>query len=87
MLRNLNIHKANPVMLLQVSLGGLLNVIEKRADLLLSGDEFSVKQLLYPKEKKLFCNPEFGRDINDILLATRKYVMISNNGCQRYKKI
>lgn len=87
MLRKLNTHKTNTVMLLQVSLGGLLYVIEKRADLLLSGDEFEVPQLLYPLEKKLFCSPELGRDVNDILMATRKYIMISNNGCQRYKKI
>jgi hypothetical protein len=77
----------NPVLNKQTTRSALINVIELRADLLDSGDEFTTPRLLHDEERRRFCDGEFGMEVNDILMATRKYEMISNNGCQRYRKL
>ena len=76
----------NPVLNKQTTHSALINVIELRADLLDSGDEFTTPRLLLDEERRNFCNREFGIEVNDILMATRKYEMIDNKGCQRYRK-
>lgn len=77
----------NPILNKQTARSALLNVMEPRADLLHSGDEFTTPKLLHKEERRKFCDSDFGIEVNDILMATRKYEMIENKGCQRYKKI
>lgn len=77
----------NPVLEEQTTHSGLINIIEKRADLLDSGDEFTTPRLLHDEERRKFCDSEFGIKVNDILMATRKYEMTENKGCQRYRKL
>ena len=79
--------KLYPILEEQTTRSNIYDAIKLRSELLDSGEIFSSPSLMSDSEYNRFRCRELWLDANDILMATRKYEMISNNGCQKYKKL